>query len=138
MKIFIALILTLFCSFSTFAQTQWQVIVTEAYLRKSPDLTAEKVHSLKKGDKITLENASDTNGWYLASVSKGKIKGWIRKEFVRSLATAEIPKQPQENQPAPKQSSEKQPTQNQTAQTRPAQNQTAENQTAQNKNRQRI
>jgi Ca-activated chloride channel family protein len=138
MKIFIALILTLFCSLSTFAQTQWQVIVTEAYLRKSPDLTAEKVHALKKGDKITLENASDTNGWYLASVSKGKIKGWIRKEFVRSLAASEIPKQPRENQPALKQPSEKQPTQNQTAQPRPAQNQTVENQTAQNKNRQRM
>lgn len=138
MKILIALILTLFCSLSTFAQTQWQVIVTEAYLRKSPDLTAEKVHALKKGDKITLENASDTNGWYLASVSKGKIKGWIRKEFVRSLTTSEIPNQPRENQPTPKQPSEKQPTQNQTAQPRPAQNQTAENQTAQNKNRQRI
>ena len=118
MKILIALILTLFCSLSTFAQTQWQVIVTEAYLRKSPDLTAEKVHALKKGDKITLENASDINGWYLASVSKGKIKGWIRKEFVRSLAASEIP-----NQPAPKQPSVTQPTQNQTAQ---------------NKNRQRI
>jgi Ca-activated chloride channel family protein len=138
MKILIAVILTLFCSLSTFAQTQWQVIVTEAYLRKSPDLTAEKVHALKKGDKITLENASDTNGWYLASVSKGKIKGWIRKEFVRSLAASEIPKQPQENQPTPKQPSEKQPTQNQTAQTRPAQNKTAENKTAENKNRQRI
>ena len=138
MKILIAVILTLFCSLSTFAQTQWQVIVTEAYLRKSPDLTAEKVQALKKGDKITLENASDANGWYLASVSKGKIKGWIRKEFVRSLAASEIPKQPRENQPAPKPPSEKQPTQNQTAQPRPAQNQTAENQTAQNKNRQRI
>lgn len=137
MKILIALILTLFCSLSAFAQTQAQVIVTTAYLRKSPDSTAEKVQTLQKGDKITLENAQDTNGWYYAS--KGKIKGWIRKEFVRTTAVAETPKQqPTQNQSRQNQPRQNQPAQNQPAQTQPRQNQTQQNQTAQNKDRQRV
>ncbi|MDQ4121403.1 MAG: VWA domain-containing protein [Acidobacteriota bacterium] len=139
MKILIAVTLTLFCTLSALAQTQAQVMVTEAYLRKSPDLTAEKVHSLKKGDKVTLENAQDTNGWILASVSKGRIKGWIRKEFVRSLeTTAETPKQPQQIQPAQSKPTQNQPVQNRAAQNQPTRNQTAQNQPTQNQNRQRI
>jgi Ca-activated chloride channel family protein len=125
MKIFIALILTALCFLPAFAQTQEaQIVVTQAFLRKSPESNSEKVRTLQKGDKIRLENAADENGWYLASVSGGKVKGWIRKEFIRvSAAVAETPKQTRQNQTPkpPQQTQQNQPSQNQPSatQTRP-------------------
>lgn len=125
MKILIALILTLFCPLLAFAQKQEaQIIVTEAYLRKTPDSGSEKVQTLKKGDKITLENASDENGWYLAS--KGKTKGWIRKEFVRVAAVVETPRTAA--QPVPKPTPTPKPTPNAPTTNPPRQNQPSPNQ----------
>jgi Ca-activated chloride channel family protein len=89
MKFYITIILTLLFAFSVCAQKQAEVIVTSTFLRKSPDSGAEKVQTVQKGEKITFEKAQDTNGWYYVSISNGEIKGWIRKDTVRSIAKAE-------------------------------------------------
>lgn len=88
MKIFIALISTLLFALSTFAQTQAEVIVTSTFLRKSPDSTSDKIQTVQKGEKVTLEKSQDTNGWYFVSVSNRTIKGWIRKDTVGQLTKA--------------------------------------------------
>nr|MDQ3323698.1 hypothetical protein [Acidobacteriota bacterium] len=75
MKIFITLILTLLSAFSIFAQRQAEVIVVSTFLRKSPDSASEKVQTVQKGEKISLEKARDTNGWFYVSVSNGAVKG---------------------------------------------------------------
>ncbi len=82
MKIFIALFLTLLFAFSVSAQKQAQVIVTSTYLRKEPNLSSEKVQTVQKGDKLTLEKKQDTDGWYYVSVAGGNGKGWIRKDTI--------------------------------------------------------
>ncbi len=89
MKIFITIVLTLLLAFSVFAQSQAEVIVTSTYLRKSPDSSAEKVLTVQKGEKITFEKAQDKNDWYYVSILEGKVKGWIRKDTVRSVVKAE-------------------------------------------------
>lgn len=89
MRIYCALILTLLAAFSASAQTQAEVIVTSTYLRKSPDSNAEKVQTVQKGERIIFEKSRDTNGWYYVSMADGVIKGWIRKDTVRSLSKAE-------------------------------------------------
>jgi Ca-activated chloride channel homolog len=90
MKILIAAFFALFFSLAVFAQTrEAEVIVTISFLRKSPSVEADKVQTLQKGQKIIIENEPETNGWIYASVSKGKTKGWIRKEFVRLTAKVE-------------------------------------------------
>lgn len=88
MKIFITIVLSLLFTFSVFAQMQAEVIVTSTFLRKSPDSTSEKVQTVEKGEKVTLEKTQDTNGWYYVSVSSGTVKGWIRKDTVGRLAKA--------------------------------------------------
>ncbi len=89
MKIFITIVLTLFFAFSVFAQRQAEVVVTSTFLRKSADSSAEKVQTVQKGEKLTFEKAQDKNGWYYVSISNGKVKGWIRKDTVRSVVKAE-------------------------------------------------
>jgi Ca-activated chloride channel family protein len=93
MKIFITIVSTLLFSFSVFAQRQAEVIVTSTFLRKSPDSTSEKVQTVQKGEKITLEKTQDTNGWYYVSISNGAIKGWIRKDTIGQLIKLETVKQ---------------------------------------------
>jgi len=89
MKTFITLILALLFASSVFAQRQAEVIVTSTFLRKLPNTTSEKVQTVQKGEKITLEKAQDTNGWYYVSVSNRTVKGWIRKDTLSPLAKAE-------------------------------------------------
>ncbi len=89
MKFFITIILTLLFAFSIYAQRQAEVIVTSTYLRKSADSTSEKVQTVQKGEKITLEKIKDTNGWYYVSTSNGRVKGWIRKDTVGSVVKTE-------------------------------------------------
>jgi hypothetical protein len=74
---------------SVFAQRQAEVVVTSTFLRKLPNTTSEKVQTVQKGEKITLEKAQDTNGWYYVSVSNRTVKGWIRKDTLSPLAKAE-------------------------------------------------
>jgi Ca-activated chloride channel family protein len=93
MKIFIAIVLTLLFAFSVFAQKQAEVIVTTTYLRKLPDSASEKVQTVQKGEKVIFEKAQDTNGWYYVSVSDRTVKGWIRKDTIRSAANVETVKQ---------------------------------------------
>ncbi|MCU1290393.1 MAG: Mg-chelatase subunit ChlD [Acidobacteria bacterium] len=96
MKPLFAVIFTLFFAFSVFAQKQAEVIVTSTHLRKSPDINAEKVQTLQKGEKVLLERNRDTNGWYYVSVSSGSVKGWIRKDTIGSITNAEKSNQPAE------------------------------------------
>ncbi len=93
MKIFIAIVLTLLFALSVFAQKQAEVIVTTTYLRKLPDSASEKVQTVQKGEKVIFEKAQDTNGWYYVSVSDRTVKGWIRKDTIRSAANVETVKQ---------------------------------------------
>lgn len=94
MKIFITLLFTLFFAVSVFAQAQAEVMVTSTFLRKAPDSTSEKVQTVEKGEKVTLEKSKETNGWYYVSVSNGTVKGWIRKDTINRLAKAEKVNQP--------------------------------------------
>ncbi len=85
MKIFFGIIITFLFSFSAFAQSQAEVIVTSTYLRKSPDYSGEKIQTIQKGEQVTFEKSPIRNGWSYVSISDGKIKGWIRKDTVRSM-----------------------------------------------------
>ena len=89
MKIFITIVLPLLFAFSAFAQRQAEVVVTSTFLRKSADSSAEKVQTVQKGEKLTFEKTQSNNGWYYVSILNGKVKGWIRKDTVRSVAKAE-------------------------------------------------
>ena len=103
MKVFITVVLTLFFTFSVFAQKQAEVIVTSTFLRKSPDSGSEKVQTVQKGEKITFEKNQDTKGWYYVSVSDRAVKGWIRKDTIGSVVKAETVEQtPTEVVSAPK------------------------------------
>lgn len=93
MKIFSVLALTLLFAFSIFAQSQAEVTATTTYLRKSPDAEAEKIHTLRKGDKIVVENLQESNGWFYVSTPNKKYKGWIRKEFLRAAVNAKTANQ---------------------------------------------
>lgn len=93
MKFFITLFLALAPALSILAQKQAEVIVASTYLRKLPSLTSEKLQTIKKGEKVTLEKSQDTNGWYYVSVTNGTIKGWIRKDTVGSPVKVETVKQ---------------------------------------------
>ena len=96
MKLFITVIFTLLFAFSVYAQKQAEVIVTSTYLRQSPEISAEKVQTVLKGEKVIFEKSRDTNGWYYVSISDGKVKGWIRKDTIGSIVKAEkAPKIPQ-------------------------------------------
>lgn len=89
MKIFISIFLALVFAFSVFAQKQMQVSVTSTFLRKEPNQTAEKVETVQKGDRLTLEKKQDVKGWYYVSVKNGTVKGWIRKDTIEAAAADE-------------------------------------------------
>lgn len=93
MKICITIIFTIIFSFSVYAQKQAEVIVTSTHLRKSPDVNSEKVQTVQKGEKVVLEKGRDTNGWFFVSTLNGNVKGWIRKDTIRSIAAAETTNQ---------------------------------------------
>ena len=82
MKFFITLIFTLCFAGSVFSQTQAEVIVSSTYLRAAPDVSAEKMQTLQKGEKVVLEKSRDTNGWYFVSILNSSVKGWIRKDTI--------------------------------------------------------
>jgi Ca-activated chloride channel family protein len=84
MKTFITIFLIFLFAFSIYAQKQTQVTVTSTFLRKAPDSSSEKVYTVQKGDKLTLEKKTDTFGWYYVSLKNGTIKGWIRADTVGS------------------------------------------------------
>ena len=103
-KIFKATIFTLFFAFSIFAQQQQQaeVDVPSTYLRKSPDFSAEKMQTLQKGERVTLEKGREAGGWSYVSISERTIKGWILTRTLRTLTkeeTANVPKPAQTPQP---------------------------------------
>lgn len=84
MKIVVSLFFTLLFAFSVAAQTKTaEVVVPNTFLRKSPNPGAEKIETVQKGEKVTLEKAENTNGWYYVSISNGK-KGWINGNTVSS------------------------------------------------------
>ncbi|HEX8249554.1 MAG TPA: VWA domain-containing protein [Pyrinomonadaceae bacterium] len=89
MRFFIITIFTLSLAFSALAQKHGEVIVTLTYLRKAPEITAEKVQTVQKGEKFVFEKQRLTNGWYYVSISGGAVKGWIRSDTVRSVKNAE-------------------------------------------------
>ena len=89
MKFFISIILTVLFALSVFAQNQAEVIVTSTYLRKSPETSAEKVQTVQKGDKVTIEKSQGKNGWYFVSILNGTVKGWIRKDTIGSIIKAQ-------------------------------------------------
>ncbi len=89
-------IFTLFFAISTFAQQQQaEVNVPSTYLRKSPDFSAEKLQTLQKGERVTLEKGREAGGWLYVSISERTIKGWILTRTLRTLTkeeTANVPK----------------------------------------------
>lgn len=89
MKIFITIFSIFLFAFSISAQRQTQVMVTSTFLRNAPDSSSEKVYTVQKGDRLTLEKKSDTFGWYYVSLKNGTIKGWIRKDTVSSPVAAD-------------------------------------------------
>ena len=102
MKFLISITLTLLFALSVFAQNQAEVIVTSTYLRKSPETSAEKVQTVQKGDKVTIEKSQDKNGWYYVSILNGIVKGWIRKDTIGSIIKAQtIAQNPQKNVSTP-------------------------------------
>lgn len=86
MKFFSSIVFTFLFALSALAQTQAEVIVTSTYLRSSPDLGAEKVQTVLKGEKVIFEKSQTKNGWYFVSMLDSKVKGWIRKDTVRSVS----------------------------------------------------
>jgi Ca-activated chloride channel homolog len=72
---------------AAFAQKQAEVVVASTYLRQTPDYNAEKIRTLQKGERVTIEKAREAKGWFYVSVSTGAaaVKGWIRSETVRAL-----------------------------------------------------
>ena len=98
MKIIFIIGFVFIFAFSVFAQTQAEVIVPTTFMRKSPNSTAEKVQTLQRGDKVTIEKAKETPDWTFVSVSEGKIKGWINNNTIRLL---ESPVQKIEPTPTP-------------------------------------
>lgn len=88
MKIIVTLVFTSLFAFSVQAQTKTaEVVVPNTFLRKSPNPGAEKVETVQKGEKVTLEKAENTNGWYYVSISNGK-RGWINRNTVSSPVAA--------------------------------------------------
>jgi VWFA-related protein len=89
MKIYITTITILLFALITFAQSRMEVTVPSTFLRKAPDATAEKIQTVTKGEKITLEKNQDTDGWYFVSIGDGQVKGWIRKDTVSAAVPVE-------------------------------------------------
>jgi Ca-activated chloride channel family protein len=89
MRFLMIAVFTLSFAFSALAQKQAEVVVTFTYLRKAPEITAEKIQTVQKGEKLVFEKSRLTNGWYYVSISGGTIKGWIRGDTVRAVKNEE-------------------------------------------------
>lgn len=100
-KFFISIVSTLLFAFSVFAQNQAEVIVTSTYLRKLPETGSEKIQTVQKGEKVTLEKSPAKNGWYFVSILDGKVKGWIRKDTISSIEKLRAEAQNQPKKPVP-------------------------------------
>lgn len=81
--------LVLFFAFSVFAQRQAEVTVATTYLRKTPDYNAERLRTLQKGDKVTLEKGREANGWQFVSTADGSVQGWILNNTIQTIKNAE-------------------------------------------------
>lgn len=82
MKYFVPALLFLFFALSVFSQKPAEVTATTTYLRKSPDYNSEKIKTLQKGEKISIEKSREASGWYFVSTDNGQLKGWIRRDAV--------------------------------------------------------
>ncbi len=92
MKIFIASFLTLLFALSVLAQKQAEVTVMSTYLRKEPNLSSEKIQTVKKGDRLILEKEREKDGWLYVSTENGSVKGWVRTDTISSpVKPANIP-----------------------------------------------
>lgn len=74
---------------SVFAQRQAEVTVTLTYLRKTPDYNGEKLRTLQKGEKVTIEKGGGANGWTFVSTADGSLKGWVLSNTITVLKQAE-------------------------------------------------
>ncbi len=81
--------LALLFAFSVFAQRQAEVMVMTTYLRKTPDYNAEKLRTLQKGEKVTLEKGREANGWTFVSTADGSLKGWILINTISAIKNTE-------------------------------------------------
>jgi len=90
-KFFTALLFITSAAFSVAAQKQAEVVVTSTYLRKEPDYKSEKLRTLPKGEKVTFEKKSETNGWSYVSIDDGATKGWILSATLQTIKPAEKP-----------------------------------------------
>ncbi len=90
MKTVTAISFTFLFVITTFAQSQGEIIVPLTYLRKSPNPTAEKVETVQKGDKVTLEKQDKKNNWIYVSTLNGKAKGWISENTMRPLESETV------------------------------------------------
>ena len=105
MKTLFGIIFSLLIAGFVYGQKEAEVVVASTYLRKSPDYNSEKIQTLEKGAKVTLESGREASGWYFVSVSNGTVKGWIRSNSVRPLKEEKIerttiqtpPQQPKPN-----------------------------------------
>ncbi len=88
-KFFTVAVCTLILTFSVFAQRQAEVTVTSTFLRKEPAYNAEKLQTLQKGDKVTLEKGREAGGWTYVTVSDGSVKGWILSNTIQPVKNAE-------------------------------------------------
>lgn len=87
-KIFTAAGLIVLFALSAFAQRQAEVTVTSTYLRKAPDYTSEKLQTLQKGEKVTLESGREAGGWTYVSIADGT-KGWILSNTLQAIKNTE-------------------------------------------------
>ncbi len=100
MRFFYIFVFTFSFSFSIFAQNQAEVIVPSTFLRKDANANAEKLKTLQNGEKLTVENSEQKNGWIYVSIENRKIKGWVsvntirqsEKQTVIEIPTAVAPK----------------------------------------------
>ena len=88
MKFISATVFTFVFAVSIFAQKQAEVIVASTHLRKSPDVSAEKIATLQKGDTVVFEKSRDNANWFFVSTAGGTLKGWIRKDTISEAKKA--------------------------------------------------
>ena len=84
-RIFLITAFTLLFAFSAFAQRQAEIGVTFTYLRKEPDYNAEKIRTLQKGEKVTVEKGREANGWSYVSTADGSVKGWVLSNTIQAI-----------------------------------------------------
>lgn len=88
-RIFTVAGFALLFAFSVFAQRQAEVSVATTYLRKTPDYNGEKLKTLQKGEKVTVEKGRETGGWTLVSTADGSVRGWVLSNTIQTVKNAE-------------------------------------------------